>query len=400
MNTNQIDEEQIIDFIENYLEIRIREFSNNFPEVSEKLLNILKAFDKKLYGEIIELNKKQELNIDLINVLILKEYHIILIEELVDYGNIEMITKFKQIYNYYNISIKFIPNTLSSQIHKITLKGIKWLEENENDIFYETIEKLVSKNCLKLFEKYELLKFMFEKSKNKNELHNEFVTYINNLTRRKLIHDGGFYLSIPEKIFDNIELVKFLIELYLNYGGELSHKELSHNELSHQDIHFKTIKNLIIFKVNLKNIIKYISWCKVVDKDFLIKKFEKNYKLFINICSYGSVEYINWYLDYVPVITTLINPLTKKCIFKSACISGNLETAKHIYDLLMITDQNINKKEMENILSSLMFQYKYNNNGNKKDYDSIIKEIINLNIKPYSGYPQYKNYYSSIRIIK
>jgi hypothetical protein len=264
-----------------------------------------------------------------------------------------------------------------------------------------------------MLKKWDCFQYIWEKSKTIQELNKKFISWLNSFVKHTLLSIYDYNLICPhftkkDMVYNNIEIVIFLVNLYFNNVNEPK-------TMSYKQTHLKIIKNLIRHKINLKSIKKYIVEYKLIDKKYIVTNFEKDNSLFCEICSFGSIDYINWYLEYVPVLTTLITNSSKYNLLERACLSGNLETARYVFDLIKLSGLEVDKLMLQRILYGLIDKsiaderwnlsklsklsqggYDYND---KKDYDTIIKELINMNVKPTrSG--QYTEYYSNIRMIR
>lgn len=259
-------------------------------------------------------------------------------------------------------------------------KLIEWLSKNNLKLFEITINKLVTKISVYDYNVIYVLKNIFNNFDNTNEIKQQF---------NKHICDKFFNCWIDnmqiQQIFSNFEYICLMTEIF------------QENQEYLKDTN-KILKMFDIILVNqntdLKLLEKFIKHCNitmdVVRKHLEIKK--PNYIL--TMISSKSLEKITWFFDNIQEYTKFIKKSNYLEVFRAGCDTNDIEIAKYIYNIIGLCGLEITKQDLIVILNDIIYSTRW---GNKKQND-IIFELINLGIRPPSGYPQFTEYYNNLKL--
>lgn len=337
----------------------------------------------------VVLNKKINLNnpnpIDMLNL-----HFIMIMTEIIECEEFHIL---KYIISIYSIDknkivteiIKILTNNENLSIYKIT----KWLYENDKNLFYEFINVFLSYADLIIIRDYETIKFLFESDLSNNEynqlnkklIYNVTLNIFFSFTEQKLIEIKNKY------IYSDFNYILLMIELCLSEES-YTYKVYPNKECLYLDV----LSKILINKYSeLKIITKFISHYKL-DTQQIITFFEENISI-LTIIETNSFEKIDWFFNIVPDYTKFITKNNYLQTFLISCETSNCEISKYIYNIICVSGFQITKTDLSMVLRIVIRSQKCVN----IDY-KIIYELINLGIKPPSGYPKLDEYYKNIKI--
>lgn len=374
-------------------------------------------------GSIIEIIQK---NSQLENpkcIELFKKYKSKIIEMVLEYNYIELIQGLLIIYPN---SEEHIGQIINEHINKIHIDIIDTISSSYPKIFEAILKNI---NIDKLFTEWD--KFILIYSKIKLPEYDSFLSQINNqiyLKMDKLLiyqsnysYNYNYNNNVGNIIFSDIEKLKFLIEMFINKDAfdEKRKKKIylsvieyfiKYNDkiikyISNDNIAINTNLNLNVnsninsnanYTLLINMITKYIDHFKI--PNILIKQqFETNYDLFLFVCKSGSIDFINWYLEYASFLV-IIKTSNYVNIFKNVCGSANVEASKFIFNLIQAAGYKFDSHTLNQVMYSIINNQRWNSNSEDKS-DEIIYELIGLGIKPPVGFSKYTDYYNSIKII-
>lgn len=315
-----------------------------------------------------------------------------IIEMVIEYNYFELIHGLLVIYPH---SEEIIAQIICVNISKIRTDLLESISLQYPIIFSEFIKTISLEKLLYEWDKFMLVYNKYNLSEYKTfsdliEMH--MTTLIEKIlfSVNKCFNNESF--GLKKLVYNDFEKILFFTNIYLK--NEKNGKNID-------EIHLTIIENLLKFnetsnsKISNINIItKYINYFKI--SNTLIKiKLEKNKEIFVSVCKSDSIELINWYLEQASFLV-LITKSNYVQIFKNACLSGNVEVSKLVFNLIQAAGYKIDKNTLYGIVNTLI----YNQRWNSENYDDqIIIELISLDNKPPSGYTKYTDYYNNIKII-
>jgi hypothetical protein len=317
----------------------------------------------------------------------IKKYKMKIINLLITSDYIELIPKLKKIYVNDTDTVNLIIESLISIVNELNFDSFKWIIINEPELFINFINKLSAQKFLVILNSIDFCELygFIGKTKIFNDFKNLMVKFVDiNLlctnTSQMVFGSNSQFLKIFEKIIILIDVYikKTPINTYFN------------------NIHSKIMFLLLKTNTSLDTIIKYKKYYKISDEN-LKNYFEKN-NILENFVRYSSVEIVTWFFEMTSVLT-IIKQSNYKNIFKQACLNGNVELIKLIYNLIQCAGFKIDEFNLYSIMNDLIYQERWYG-SNKTNYDNVIYEFINMGVKPPISATKYNEYYKNITIIK
>jgi hypothetical protein len=258
-------------------------------------------------------------------------------------------------------------------------KLIKWLGEKNIKIFKITMAKLINKISIYDYNMIYVLKNIFNKINNMYLTKRQFIKHVCE-TFRKIMT----IYSQNEKNFSNFEYICLLIEIF----------QENQEYLQDTNYYLKLFDIILLNQhTNLKLLEKFIKYYGI--KNIVKKHLESKELNFIPILIKSkSLEKITWFFDNIQEYTNFIKKSNYLDIFKVACDTGDIEIAKYIYNIIELCGLEITKQGLERILNNIIYSIRWDD----KTKNNIVYELINLGIKPPSGYPQLTEYYNNLKI--
>jgi hypothetical protein len=329
--------------------------------------------------------------VSLYNIILTKTKQIL--EEIIDCDEYEMLDIF---INYIGISEEIIVDEIY-QIQNFRKSYIKfgfieWMYKNNVELFKKYIGIIINNrlfyDLINNFNILQLFNNIIIDSQN-----NDFIQYKNSFINKII---NIFYTSDIEKmsnVFLNLKHLELIIDICL-LDEKLNKNDFSlniiycvlTNKLSNITILKKTIK-----KINLTS--EQLNTYFESKGSIVINHNEEN--LLIELINSKSIDKIIWFLDIITDYSRFIKKTNYLLLFKRACQTNDHEISKYIYNLIQICGFEITKEEMMSILNSIIYNSRFGDSLNK---DQIIFELINLGIKPPTGYPKYIEYYNNLKI--
>lgn len=264
----------------------------------------------------------------------------------------------------------------NKNFHKLT----EWLGKKNIKLFEITINKLVNKISVYDYNVIYVLKNIFNNFDNTNKTKQQFNKYICDKFLKCWIDETQI-----QQIFSNFEYICLMTKI-----------------LQENQEHLKnTNENLIMFDIilvnqntDLKLLEKYIKHCNITI-DVVRKHLEIKRPNFISIViSSKSLEKITWVFDNISEYTIFIKKSNYLEVFGAGCDTNDVKIAKYIYNIIGLCGLEITKQDLTIILNKIIYSTRWSN----KKQNEIVFELINLGIKPPSGYPQFTEYYNNLKI--
>jgi hypothetical protein len=318
---------------------------------------------------------------------IIKKYKLKIIDLGIYNDYIELIPKLKKIFESdVNINNNIL-ESVKENLDKMSLESIKWLINNENEIFINMLTKIDLQKFINFIKSDKFIPIYKLMQLNDN-IFDTFKNKIINLLDSKFFSSSSWFIPGNFEIFNDYEKIILMVELYINYKKKKLITDDKH-------VHLKMINILLKNNFILKTIINYQNYYKIKDNQ-LKDYFEKN-NIIENFIKNTSVEVINWFFEIASVLV-VIKSSNYKNIFKQVCTGGNLESIKLVYNLIQCAGYKIDNITLQQIMYELINNERWNNN--KKQNEDVIFEIVNMGIKPPSGLSKYNDYYKNITLIK
>ena len=344
----------------------------------------------------IVLDKKINLDKESLSKTILSEIKKIL-QEIIDCDEYDMLN---YLINYSEVGIEKICDEIckiqNNFVSYIKFGLIVWMYKNNVELFKMYFNSIINQKIFyHLINDFGVLQLFYNIIIGSQNSH--FIQYknlfINNVEK---IFIDKYHIPNINKIFLNFKHLELIIDICL-LDNEIEGDKLEKKIFCYNIIDYVLKNKLSNIKI-LKKTIQKLNLTSDEIKTYLNKKSS----IIINHCDINfledlikskSIDKIRWFFDIITDYSKFINKNSYIRIFTIACQTSNTEISKYIYNIIQICGFEITKQEMMVILNNIIYSSRWNS-----DKEQIIYELINLGIKPPSGYPKYTEYYNNLKI--
>lgn len=275
---------------------------------------------------------------------------------------------------------------------------IDWMYKNNFDLFGMYIVKIKNGGVFyDLINDFNILQLFYNMIIHppNNDIIQYKNTFINNVVKIFTNHNCT---QKPNNIFLNFEHLEMIIDICL------LDEKIKRNEFKFIVIDIVLINKFADIKILKKTIEKFNLTSEEIKTHFDNKNSIKNSKIiemnhiyFLNeIIKSKSIDKISWFFEIIPDYSKFVTGKNYEQIFAIACQTKNIEISKYIYNIIMICGFEISKPVMMSILHNLIIECRWNMSSST-NVEQIIFELINLGIKPPTGYPKYREYYNNLK---